>query len=81
MKVSTKKLRNLIILAFAFAAVPAWAQVAQRDRLGSRFDNDIRSNNEALSRRFSGPNDRIETDNRRIRERLNTSKTGGLRRP
>ena len=83
MKVSTRvsKLRAVIVLALAFAAVPAWAQVAQRDRLGTRFDNDIRANNEALSRRFSGANHRIETDNSRLRERLYTSKTGGLRRP
>ena len=78
---SVSKLRAVIVLALAIAAVPAGAQVAQRDRPGARFDNDVRANSEALSRRFSGPNHRIETDNSRMRERLNNSKTGGLRRP
>ncbi len=72
--------KALIILAFALLAAPASAQVAQRDRLGARFDNDIRANNEAMSRRFSGPNHRIDAQNTRMRERLNSSKNSGLRR-
>ena len=73
--------KALIILAFALLAAPASAQVAQRDRLlGARFDNDIRANNEAMSRRFSGPNHQIDGQNTRMRERLNSSKNSGLRR-
>ena len=72
--------RALIILALAIATAPAGAQVAQRDRLGARFDNDIRANNEAMSRRFSGPNHQIDVQNTKMRERLN-SKDSGLRRP
>ncbi len=73
-------LKALIILTLALAAAPAGAQVAQRDRLGARFENDIRANNEAMSRRFSGPNHRIDAQNTRMRERLNSSKDSGLRR-
>jgi hypothetical protein len=71
----------LIILALGLAAAPVGAQVAQRDRLGARFDNDIRANNEAMSRRFSGTNHQIEAQNTKMRDRLNSSKDSGLRRP
>ncbi len=69
-----------IIVASALAATSVHAQVAQRDRLGARFENDIRANNEAMSRKFSGPNHQINSQNTRMRERLNSSKDSGLRR-
>jgi hypothetical protein len=71
--------KALIIAVFALVATSAEAQVAQRDRLGVRFENDIRSNNEAMSRRFSGSNNHVETQNTRMRERLNATKDSGLR--
>jgi hypothetical protein len=32
-----------------------------------------------MSRRFSGPNNHVETQNTRMRERLNATKDSGLR--
>jgi hypothetical protein len=72
--------RSLIMLLLVFATVPAAAQVAQRDRAGVRFENDIRANNEAMSRKFSGSNQQIDGQNTRMRERLNSSKGSALRR-
>lgn len=73
--------KTLIVLALvALSAAPAVAQVTQRDRIGTRFDNDIRSNNETMSRRFSGPNHQIDDQNIRLRERLNATNGSGLRR-
>jgi hypothetical protein len=68
------------LAATSVAATSVHAQVAHRDRLGTRFENDIRANNEAMSRKFSGPNHRIDAQNTRMRERLNFSKDSGLRR-
>jgi hypothetical protein len=77
----SEKVRSFfIIAALVVAATSAQAQTAHRDRLGTRFDNDIRANNEAMSRRFSGPNDHVTTQNTRMRERLNSSRDTGLRR-
>jgi hypothetical protein len=71
----------LIILALVLTTAPAAAQAVQRDRLGTRFDNDIRANNEAMSRRFSGPNTQVDEQNTRMRERLNATRDGSrLRR-
>ena len=73
--------KTLIVLTLVLTAAPAAAQVVQRDRLGARFDNDIRSNNEAMSRRFNGPNHQIDDQNTRLRERLNSTRDGSrLRR-
>ena len=69
----------LIIAALVVSATSAGAQVAQRDRLGTRFDNDIRANSESMSRKFSGPSYQIDSQNTRMRERLNSSRSGGLR--
>lgn len=69
----------LLIAVLALVATSAEAQIAQRDRLGTRFENDIRANNEAMSRRFSGPNNQVETQNTRLRERLNSSRGSSLR--
>jgi hypothetical protein len=74
-------LKVLIVLAVSFATTSAGGQVAQRDRAGARFENDIRANNETMSRRFSGPSQQIDTQNTRMRERLNSSNTSRLRRP
>lgn len=71
--------KGLIIAVFALVGTSAEAQVAQRDRLGARFENDIRANNEAMSRRFSGPNPHVERQNTQMRERLNATKGSGLR--
>ena len=72
-------MRTLMISILALVATCAEAQIAHRDRLGTRFENDIRANNEALSRKFSGPNNQVETQNTRMRERLNATKGTGLR--
>lgn len=69
-----------IVLTLLVASAPAAAQVAQRDRLGARFDSDIRAANEAMSRRFSGPNHQIDAHNTRLRERLNATNGSRLRR-
>ena len=69
-----------IIAALVFAAASAEAQVAHRDRVGTRFNDDIRANNEAMSRRFSGPSNQVETQNTRMRERLHGTHNSGLRR-
>jgi hypothetical protein len=69
----------LIVAVLALVATSAEAQIAHRDRLGTRFENDIRANNEAMSRRFSGPNNQVETQNARMRERLNSTKDSSLR--
>ena len=72
-------MRTLMIGMLALVATCAEAQIVHRDRLGTRFENDIRANNEAMSRRFSGPNNQVETQNTRMRERLNATKGTGLR--
>ena len=73
-------MRTLIIAVLALVVTAAEAQIAHRDRLGTRFENDIRANNEAMSRKiFSGPNNQVETQNTRMRERLNATKGSGLR--
>jgi hypothetical protein len=73
--------KTLIVLTLVLTTAPAWAQAVQRDRLGTRFDNDIRANNEAMSRRFSGPNSQVDEQNTRMRERLNATRDGSrLRR-
>jgi hypothetical protein len=73
--------RIFIVVALVLAAAPAAAQLGQRDRTTTRFENDIRSNNEAMSRRFNGRSYEIDTQNTRLRERLNTTRGGsGLRR-
>jgi hypothetical protein len=69
--------KTLMIAALALIATSAEAQIAHRDRLGTRFENDIRANNEAMSRRFSGPGRQVETQNTRMRERLNATKGSG----
>ena len=72
-------MRTLMISILALVATCAETQIAHRDLPGTRFENDIRANNEALSRRFSGPNNQVETQNTRMRERLNATKGTGLR--
>ena len=65
---------TLIIAALVVATASAQAWTPERDRIGQRFDSDIRANTEAMSKRFSGPNNQIETQNNRLRERLNSTK-------
>jgi hypothetical protein len=67
-----------MIAVLALVATSAEAQIAHRDRLGTRFENDIRANNEAMSRRFSGPSNHVDTQNARMRERLNSTRNSGL---
>jgi hypothetical protein len=74
-------MRSLFIIAALIVSVTsAQAQIAHRDRMGTRFYNDIRANNEAMSRRFSSPGDHVATQNTRMRERLNSPRETGLRR-
>lgn len=70
----------LLTIVLLLATAAAEAQVAPRDRLGTRFDNDIRANNESMRLRFSSPTNQVEGQNARMRERLNSSKDTGLRR-
>jgi hypothetical protein len=70
----------LLTIALFLATAAAEAQVAPRDRLGTRFDNDIRANSESMRRRFSSPTNQIEGQNTRMRERLNSKDAGQRRR-
>jgi len=71
--------KALMIAVLGLVVAPAQAQIAQRDRLDTRFENDIRANNDAMRRKFSGPSYHVETQNARMRERLNATKGSGLR--
>jgi hypothetical protein len=64
----------LIIAALVVATTSAHAWTPERDRIERRFENDIRANNESMSRRFSGRGYSIDTQNKALRERLNSTK-------
>jgi hypothetical protein len=71
---------TLIVAALVLTMPYADAQIGRRDRIEHRFENDIRANKDAMSRRFSGPSNRIETQNARLRERLNAKRSSGVLR-
>jgi hypothetical protein len=62
----------MVVIQLAPAHAYTW-----RDSPSTRFDNDIRANNESMRQRFSDPRNHVETQNNRMRERLNSS--GGSR--
>ena len=64
----------IIIAALVVATASAHAWTPERNRIERRFESDIRSNNESMSRRFSGRSYSIDTQNEALRERLNSTK-------
>lgn len=69
----------LIMAALVATTASAYAGTLERNRIERRFENDIRTNNESMSRRFNGRSYHIETQNKALRERLNSTKDSPLR--
>jgi hypothetical protein len=74
-------MRLTIVLVAFFALIASAEAYTSRDRIERRFDQDIRSGNEAMRSRFGDRSNRIDQENTRLRERLNTSKGTGRLNP
>ncbi len=70
-------MRLILIVAMVVVQLAPAHAYTWRDSPSTRFDNDIRANNESMRHRFSDPRNQVETQNNRLRVRLNSS--GGSR--
>ena len=64
----------LVMAALVVTTASASAGTPEHNRIDRRFENDIRTNNESMSRQFNGRSYQIETQNKALRERLNSTK-------
>lgn len=67
-------MRVVLILAVLIASTLAASAYTSRNRIGTRFESDIRANTESMRSRFGDRTNRIETHNERLRERLNSTR-------
>ncbi len=67
-------MRAVLILAILIASTLSASAYTSRNRIGARFDSDIRANTESMRYRFGDRTNRIETQNERMRDRLNSTR-------